>query len=122
VTITYFDDANQRKRVSLEISIDEAMNVNASLRDAVKKAQAEYWDSLPLEMKCGDFSIRFLARLIDGVILGLVNWILRVLWGARLGGCFNPWIHRVGRAPRLSAPLREKARMPRAVHGDEWPM
>jgi hypothetical protein len=74
LTITYFDDANQKKRV-------------------------------PLEMKCGDFSIRFLARLIDGVILGLVNWILRVLLGAKLGGRSNPWINRVGRAPRLSAPL-----------------
>jgi uncharacterized RDD family membrane protein YckC len=85
LTITYFDDANQKQRVFMEMAVDEAMNLNAALSDAVKKAKAEQWDSLPLEMKYADFSIRLVARLIDGVILGVVNWILRVLLGAKLG-------------------------------------
>jgi len=76
VTLTYFDDLNQKQRLSLEMPTYEAALLSNELRTTIRIAQKEVLESLPLEQRCAGFWRRFAAYLLDGLILNVASWIL----------------------------------------------
>ena len=75
VRLTYFDDQNQKQRLSLEMPASAAGILSNEIRTRSPIAQKEVWESLPIELRTAGFGIRFVASLIDGTILGVVSFI-----------------------------------------------
>ena len=92
MTLTYFDDQNRKQQLSLEMTAGEVVLVNENLRSTIPKAQKKIWESLPIEMRCAGFGIRFVAYFIDAVILGVIGWILILIFGLALAGGYIVWI------------------------------
>ena len=74
--LTFFDEENHKQKLSLKMSSLNATDLNDKLRVAVPKAQKQVWESLPIELKTAELGIRFVASLIDGVILFVISFIV----------------------------------------------
>lgn len=90
--LSYFDDLNWEQQLSFEMAHLDAVDLRDTLRSAMSKLRAEAWALLPLEKKCAGFWIRFLASLIDGIILNVIGWIFTFLFAAVPGMGYIGWI------------------------------
>jgi len=75
-TVTYSDDLRQKRKISLATTYAEAGRISSALGAAIGKIRAEMWPSLPLEVRCAGFWRRFVAYIIDIIILGIISYIL----------------------------------------------
>lgn len=79
VALRYFDDLNQKQRLSLEMATGDAASFYHELELAILKAKAQSLESLPIEKRCAGLWPRFKAVVADGFILGIINSIIAFL-------------------------------------------
>jgi uncharacterized RDD family membrane protein YckC len=79
VALRYFDDLNQKQRLSLEMANSDAASFYHELELAILKAKAQWLESLPIEKRYAGLWPRFKAVVADGFILGIINSIIAFL-------------------------------------------
>jgi uncharacterized RDD family membrane protein YckC len=79
VALRYFDDLNQKQRLSLEMATSDAASFYHELELAILKAKAQWLESLPIEKRYAGLWPRFKAVVADGFILGIINSIIAFL-------------------------------------------
>jgi len=76
VELVYLDDLNQKQRLSLEVADGNATYFDLKLESAIGTARERWLESLPVEKRYAGFWRRFVAYLLDGIILNIISWIL----------------------------------------------
>ncbi len=74
IELTYLDDLDKKQRMSLEM--DNPQHFDLQLDRAIEKAKARWLESLPVGERYAGFWRRFVAYLLDGIILNIISWVL----------------------------------------------
>lgn len=79
VALRYFDDLNQKQRLSLEMATGDAASFYHELELAILKAKAQWLESLPIEKRYAGLWPRFKAVVADVFFLGIIDNIIGFL-------------------------------------------
>jgi uncharacterized RDD family membrane protein YckC len=77
--IVYSDDLDKNRKFSLEM--DNAQYFDLTLSRAIDSAKSNWLESLPVGKRYAGFWRRFVAYIIDGVILNIIYWVIFIIVG-----------------------------------------